>query len=290
VKGYEWFGEGKSVADFDPAFKPGSSRRNKTNIGTVVGKPGQNDREISYLGPWTGSGDRGEEYLKFRTWKDQKMTGNLGFSDTELPTFGAMNANWEKTRGTGNATNDVWKKYNKNSGKKMPQAPDSINYYGDVHFVLRKTSVTGRTVYTAGDHGRPHTDPFLVLADFLVGDSANYTASKTGVESKPIKKPWNADVLINAALSGGAFVQDELPFEIQIFGGINITRDVESIHLSGFIMPLVAQRIMALQDKLPDIMITAGNPEDKAPDYLQNIGSHASELHIQVEELMKKSD
>ena len=71
-----------------------------------------------------------------------------------------------------------------------------------------------RVVYTATDHGRPHRDPFLVLADVLVGDTENYTASVTGVHVNPIKKRFYADQLINTALTGEAIVLDELPFEI----------------------------------------------------------------------------
>ena len=151
VKGNDWFGgkpsEGEiplptskfqnteaaklaargALAGFDPVFKPATSRKNTTTIGEVIGKPGQNEAKLTYLGKYIEKEpDRGEEYLKFRTWKDQRMTNNLGFADAELPTFGAMNANWEKTRGTSAPTRDLIQTYKAGTGRKCPEHPIAL--------------------------------------------------------------------------------------------------------------------------------------------------------------------
>lgn len=215
VKGHQWFGEGASVEKFDPNFKPGSSRRNEVDAGAAVGKPGAKPgAKLPYLGKWQNEEDgRGEAYLKFRTWKDQQMTGNRGFADSELPSFGALNANFTNTGGTGGAPEDVNTAYKAETKKNITDVDadgTGTNYYGDVHFVLDPAKVGKRLVYTATDHGRPHTDPFLMLADFLCGDGANdYKASLTGVEVNAIKNEKRAAQLINAALRGTINVRDD---------------------------------------------------------------------------------
>jgi hypothetical protein len=254
VKGYKWFGDDASVASFDPVFRPGSARDNKTTRGALAGKPGTMGAATSYLGKWTGASDRPDSYGTFRNWKDQRMTGNRGMTDDELPAFGALNANFAMSGGAGGVAADMNKAYKAGTGKEIPFDPNSlpeagIAYYGDVHFVLDPAKVSDRVVYTATDHGRPHRDPFLMFADLLCGDGAGYKASITGVENMPIQNANRAALIINAVLDGKLQYVDNLAMEIQIFGGLDLSRDAKEAYVPGKIPPIVAQRIMAVQDK-----------------------------------------
>lgn len=282
VPGVRWFGsDAKGRAkEVRPTYTAATGNQKQRSAAEGIGKRGTKAKKalkgetIDYPGqyddPRYGT-ERGDTYLEFRRWKDQRMTGNLGFAAEELPVYGAANVNWETTRGTEAVKisarqldlQDKARKARTEGGPALTKAEVAelaelkaedarmqqvqargedvgINYYGDTHFVLDPATVRDRVVYTATDHGQPHKDPFLAFADFLLPNSPTeqyggetYRADITGLKPAGVtNKDVVADV-INAILNPTApAVRRGLPFEIQIFGGIDLRRDVTEIHVS----------------------------------------------------------
>jgi hypothetical protein len=81
--------------------------------------------------------------------------------------------------------------------------------------------VRDRLVYTATDHGPPRREPLLALLDFVTGNNI------TGLLGK--RNPSILYEVINAAKTKKLNIAAELPFEIQIFGGVDIRSDVRKI-------------------------------------------------------------
>ena len=220
VKGQSWFAAGDPLR---PVYAPGSSRSQTAAYSTLFQKPAASG-QVRHLGEFndtTGQG-RGKNYGRFRNWKDQAMTGNRGLSDTELPSFAAVNINWP-ARSSQSAT-----AYGENS-------------YGDTHFILRKANVSDRLVYTATDHGRPHRDIYLAFADFVVGTEPSM--SQTG-----LKKTANDGVvrhIVNTLMTGKLVIAPVQCFEVQIFGELDVRKDVEKIAVAPSVGPTVAANIQA---------------------------------------------
>jgi hypothetical protein len=261
----------------DPEYKPGTSELPKKELAKVIGVKGTKTKklygteELEHQGEYKDAyygAERGENYLRFRHWKDQMMTGNLGFRPEELPAFGAVNTNWNSTRGTGGFADDpIATELAEKEDKGQTLTPDEkkrvdqwrpeaarrrkvesehkdigINYYGDTHFLLNTAKIQDRVVYTATDHGQPHRDPFLAFADFLLqaergkvyGGKA-YRHDITRLKPEKLEEtPAAAFDVVNAILdpTNAPLVKRNLPFEIQIFGGIDVRADVDEIHVS----------------------------------------------------------
>ncbi|MBD2532526.1 hypothetical protein H6G97_24260 [Nostoc flagelliforme FACHB-838] len=224
VRGAEWFNQGDPSSTI---YQPGSSRRNTADYYNLLKKKRKKSSQpsrldsVNYLGDYndtTGQG-RGENYGRFRNWKDQRMTGNLGFSDAELPSFAAVNMNWLAhssnlpTQGFGGRNNAS--EYGKNS-------------YGDTHFILKQENIVERLVYTATDHGKPRRDIYLAFCDFLLGDDA--AQSQTGM--KATKKDVVIRHIVNSLITQKLVSSDVQCFEVQIFGELNISKDVEKISVA----------------------------------------------------------
>jgi hypothetical protein len=213
---------------------------------------------------------RGERYGQFRAWKDSVMSGNMGLSGDELPIYGAMNVTFDKYGGTGGVMSlarveELRKKLNR--GKKLTQDEQAyldamgdehdrltavskdedlsygVNYYGDMHLKLKRDKVESRVLYTAGDHGQPHRDPFLAFADFLVGTvvaddpaetyySDRTALKRTGDRPTGVFAGGNARAMLATVLGAEDVARMELPFEIQIYGGVDWATDVEAIWVS----------------------------------------------------------
>ena len=122
----------------------------------------------------------------------------------------------------------------------------AINYYGDTHLVLDAKAVAGRVVYTATDHRPaltstrsspspisccPPTRKRLTAARPYRSD---VTRLKEGAVHKPGPKGAVHMDVINAILDpkNAPLVKRGLPFEIQIFGGIDLRKDVTEIDVS----------------------------------------------------------
>jgi hypothetical protein len=220
VEGEDWFGRTwyylwsnpPQAGTGETKFKPATAWHQSTEYSKVFGKEGS-PGSIEHLGKYTHpkyAGERGERYLRFRKWKDYKETSRLGFESEELPTFGAVNVQWEKSKGSefGEPA-----KYGK-------------NYYGNTHFKLKKANIQNRMVYTATDHGRPRRKPLLALRDFAVGGE---TLLKLKVQHPNTKM---LAMVADAAMRLDNNFVNNLPFEIQVFGDVDIATDVEHIYLA----------------------------------------------------------
>ncbi len=222
VESNAWFGRtwGWGAFSYPPQkgtgetkFKPATAWHQTTEYSKVFDKEGATG-SIAHLGKYKHPTDphqteeRGEHYLRFRQWKDYKETGRLGFKPEELPTFGAVNVQWEKSKGS---EFEDPEKYGK-------------DYYGDMHFKLKRDNVKDRLVYTATDHGRPHRKPLLALRDFAVGGEQLLKLKVQDPNTKMLS------LVADAAMHLDNNFASNLPFEIQIFGDVDIATDVEHIY------------------------------------------------------------
>jgi hypothetical protein len=209
-------------------------------------------KNFSALGKYTHpkyKDERGEHYTQFRGWKDRLMTGNNGMEGAEMPVFGAVNVNFDKGKATERTVGidgadglESKKTLNKNEKKLLKQQQDAdrdkfgVNYYGDMHLVLKRDQVADRTIYTAGDHGQPHRDPFLAFADFMAGSfgssgTDDYRSDLTRLKKGPggVMSTEFAQAIVGTVLGSKKAAQMNLPFEIQIHGGVDWETDVAEI-------------------------------------------------------------
>lgn len=228
VRGADWFGARvPNPANNETKFNPAAKRRNERSKQSIFGK-GSDTEMLKYFGEYqeghvAQDKRRGAHYLRFRTWKDKLMTGYM--SEDDMPTFGAMNIGWEKGRSSG-----------------TPGDKDNfgVNYYGDTHFKLKPNEVRNRLVYTATDHGEPHRNPMLVLRDFLVG--AN-DLSKSRTKIKSTSNYTAVANMIAMVMLNENIATETLPFEIQIFGAVDIAHDVERIYVAPAVSTAVKTNI-----------------------------------------------
>ncbi len=93
---------------FDPATQTAKSKK----VSELFGKDDAAG-DIEYTGKFENPNfvqELGENYLRFRKWKDTRQTRRLGFEAEEMPTFGAANVNWNVNRGTSSASSENLKK------------------------------------------------------------------------------------------------------------------------------------------------------------------------------------
>jgi hypothetical protein len=218
VRGQSWFAAGDPAR---PVYSPGSSRSKTAAYSALFQKPTASG-QVRHLGEFddTTGQKRGKNYGRFRNWKDQAMTGNRGFADTELPSFAAVNINWPAHSSEHAATYGV-------------------NSYGDTHFILRKANLWNRIVYTATDHGQPHRDIYLAFADFVVGTKASM--SHTGL--KATRRDDVVRHIVNSLITRNLVTATVQCFEVQIFGELDVRKDVEKIAVAPSVSPIVLANI-----------------------------------------------
>jgi DNA-binding protein Fis len=229
VSGMGWFGKRAPRRKYGEAsYKAGSSRRQTHSYADLFEKP-EAKGDLSYLGeyedPATSLQKRGANYLRFRNWKDNVMTGGLGMSDKELPVFGAVNANWDAYSSQSKEDKDY-----------------GVNAYGDTHFVLKKSAVLDRLVYTATDHGYPRRDIYLAFADLVLGG-----LGVTGL--KDVGLPKIVKHIVNSLITRKPVASTTQPFEVQIFGTLNIDKDVEKIVVAPSVDEKVKKNIRKFGNK-----------------------------------------
>ena len=96
-----------------------------------------------------------------------------------------------------------------------------MNAYGDLHYVLKPSAVKSRVLYTAECEGTPHRDPYLAFVDALVG------GTNIAGENKQY-----ADIalhIINSVTTNTPVASRTQYFEVQIFGAIDVTKDVSDM-------------------------------------------------------------
>jgi hypothetical protein len=229
VSGMGWFGKRAPRRKHGEAeYRAGSSRRERASYAELFEKEGAQG-EVAHLGdyedPATSLQKRGKNYLRFRNWKDNVMMGGLGMSDQELPVFGAANINWAAYSSQG-----------------TDQANYGVNAYGDTHFVLKKANLANRIVFTATDHGFPRRDIYLAFADFLLG----------GMGITGLKDVGRANIVkhvVNSLLVGKPVSVSTQPFEVQIFGRLNIATDVQEIVVAPTVSDKVKSNIRKFGNK-----------------------------------------
>jgi hypothetical protein len=218
-------------------FAPATRQRQSTPESQVFGSRGDPTASVEHTGAYTDANfvsERGANYLRFRNFKDQKMTGGK-LDASELPTFGALNPDLT----TASEASASTKKYSDLSPKEKAEKAAKPtahlvygeNYYGNLHFVLKRSAVGHRLVYTSSDHGRPRRNPLLVVHDALSKDASNFTG--LGGEAVNVSRTKLLARVFNAsAANPQALETDTLPFEIQIFGAVDIATDVERIYVA----------------------------------------------------------
>lgn len=217
VNAGQWFGGDTAPS---PKFKPANARVAKTAVAAAFGK---GDGEIEHLPTWNDDGldesaKRGKKYLRFRAWKDELMSGLNQMEAKEKAVFGALNVNFEQT--TGSDSSDM----------------HGSNYYGDMHFVLKREAVRNRMIYTATDHGQHRRNPLLALNDFTFGDRGVTWLQDT-------KKLGMIDNIVNDVTAKRPLYGLPLLFEVQIFGGVNVKRDVSSVLLGQNVTPELEAKV-----------------------------------------------
>lgn len=213
VSAKQWFGGANAP---DPNFRPSSGKVATTKVSKAFGKR-RAKGSIEHLPTWNDEGlakeaQRGAKYLRFRKWKDELMSGLNELGPEEQAVFGALNVNFDLSKGSDAV------------------AQHGQNYYGDLHYVLRRERVRDRMIYTATDHGQHRRDPLLALHDFTFGGRGITWLKDT-------KKLTMIDNIVNAVRSKVPLYGLPLLFEIQIFGGVNVKDDVREVHLGQAVTP-----------------------------------------------------
>jgi hypothetical protein len=190
------------------------------------------------------------------------MSGNSGLSPEEMPKYGALNVDWEtnwssafnnepgKSRKAIDGMTESDLRNKKFSEMSLDQKKERVkshaigeNYYGDVHMVL-KPSVRqqNRVVFTCTDHGAPHRDALYAVYDALGG--AFITNLKSGEQDKVLLSVFNesATVPINKLTS-------MLMLEAQVYGKLDMAKDVDQMVIAPFVHPNVKKNAKAFCKK-----------------------------------------
>ena len=257
VSGSQFFATSTPDTEYTPSTAKESPQKQYSEI---FGRDNANQGAINHGSSWSDDGleedqKRGTNYLRFRRWKDQVMTGNREFSQSEMPVFGALNTEWNTVYGT-----DDPNRY-------------GTNYYGDVHFLLNKENIQNRLVYTATDHGVPRKDPLLVLHDFAFGGSHTWI--------KDVKKESMVARIVNAAISKTPLFAGNLIFEVQIFGGVDLTRDVEKMVIAPSVEQTIQENIrtFATTNTIDHEVIQSPLSQQDISDYSKQIRYSAEEKY-----------
>jgi hypothetical protein len=218
-----WFGKGQPASTL---YRPKAGRQKTTTYSKLFDKWFAKG-SIKYLGQLPGGMEgeqhRGEDYPRFRYWKDMLQTGKFGFSDEELPKYGSVNINWE-ARGTG-------QKPKSGGGFRT-----GVGGYGDTYFVLKKANLAGRLAYTATDYGLPRTDIYQAFCDLVLGGPGI-------VPSHDVKHQKTVHHIVNSVLSKRAVFAQHQMFEVQIFGQLDIARDVQAIYVAPEVEEKIYKRV-----------------------------------------------
>jgi hypothetical protein len=187
--------------------------------------------------------ERGEDYLRFRVWKDRLMSQNMGLAPSEMPKFGALNLNWDINYGTSSTAKPTdlsaakqallqkdWATMTTAEKKARTKVPKLAgeNYYGNVHLVLKdEVRQQRRVVFTATDHGAPHADPLMALNDARLGRWL--TNLKSGPDKALLFQAFNA-----AGANPANVLMDALNLEAQVYGQVDLAVDVAAIYVAPY--------------------------------------------------------
>ncbi len=159
---------------------------------------------------------RGANYMRWRREKDERETGFRGFAPGDLPVFGAINPNFDKLNrdGCSRRTND-----RKASRCSDDERFHGVNYYGDIHFLL-KPEVRSRSTFIARGANRlkrfriERLDLLLLLADMFRLSMHEYL-----------------DAIVAAAHGNTEIFVTRMEGEVHVYGGLDLTRDVKEVYV-----------------------------------------------------------
>ncbi len=180
----------------------------KTDIKDKVGVTG---------GKKTGWEERGENYMRWRRDKDDRegRHDELGYEDQQI--FGAANPAFEKAKG------GVSKDY-------------GANYYGNAHFLL-SDGVRNRCAYIVrsndGDDGSARAPVQRKNIEMLIYDMLTTTRGNSKF----------LDAAVQAMSGSSTSIAPGLNWEVHLYGGFDIRRDVAKIYLPNDIDKDLAKRI-----------------------------------------------
>lgn len=193
------------------------------------------DESVQFAPYWKDQPDfqpRGETYRMFREAKDTAALNGFQLSPIHKPLFGALNYSFYKSMAASLSSTHVGE-----------------NYYGNVHFLLKREPLKDSMIYTATDFGIPRREPELLLYDFLYAD----TPGESIVPEKQVNLARTDDVkaLAASALKNDFFTGTHLlRMEIQIFKNVPINQEyIECIVLGGGIAPATEDILYKEYDK-----------------------------------------
>ena len=208
--------DAQNLPKYGSEYKSEPARmQQQVDIGQMIGKPAHAATAMAMGTPdpaFTTS--RGANYMRWRRDKDERETGYHGLSADELPTFGAVNPNFDYTKG-GNANFAEW-----NTTTKQYEGIDyGKNYYGDVHFLL-DDAVRPRSTFVARGkmsvEGRriERTDLVFLLADMIRLYMWDYV-----------------DAIVSDTQAVGKTVLTNMDAEVHIYGRFDLADDVAEMYL-----------------------------------------------------------
>jgi hypothetical protein len=217
-----------SRKDVDMEDLIGRDDNAKATVAVTGGYKTQKDKDDKEVDAnWVAG--RGKNYMRWRTDKDDREArqDRLPFKDQQI--FGAVNPNWEKTKGA------VFAQSEKPDGKIDPSAsvPIGTNYYGNAHFLL-KDSVRTRVAYVVrGQNSNGGGKTAFQRKDFLM-------------LFHDMIKGWDTNQrYLKALLTIGAndYVNTSNAWEFHLYGGFDIRHDAQEIYLADVVDPEARGRI-----------------------------------------------
>lgn len=157
---------------------------------------------------------RGINYMRWRREKDEMETGFHNLETEDLPIFGALNPNFDKISNAGLNRDGYDKKNNRFSENEQHHG---VNYYGDIHFLL-KDKLRSRSTFIArsANHLKrfriERIDLRLLLADMFRLEMYKYI-----------------DAMVAKAFDGPMLFVTHMEGEVHVYGGLNLTTDVKKV-------------------------------------------------------------
>jgi hypothetical protein len=209
--------------------------RGREKMGDLIGRADNIKDQVGVTGgKKTGwEKDRGENYMRWRTEKDDREGRRDYLAHEDQQIFGAANPNFEKLKGggTGGASKDLY----------------GSNYYGDAHFLL-KDEVRPRLAFAVrgggisiggGKSANQRKDLLMIVHDML--------NAPEGMGASPNAK--YLDALLLAAKKKDAVAATGLDWEVHLYGGFDITKDAQAMYIKPALDKVVLARIQRFTAK-----------------------------------------
>jgi hypothetical protein len=229
------------AADFFPTaagpawgtkYKPTAALGKRLAVDPAKGR----DRREEVLGSGRGTNfsyventnaSRGENYLRWRRDKDAEETRLRGLSDDESANFGAANVNFATTKGF-----------------------EGGIYYGETHLLL-KDALRSRTLFNFNTTRMLRSDVVSVLHDIVTETQrANYA----GVRAPAVKASFVDAIVAQSLGTGHTFFTPNLQVEAEVFGDVDLSRDLQAIAIPKTAFSLAGARTGTRDQTLDDTL------------------------------------